>query len=120
MRWILVFLMAMHGVAHLVGFVGALRLAPEKVPYRRTTMLGNLSDNAMRMIGVMWAVSALAFLMAAFAAARNAPGWSSAALVIAGGSFALCILTGRDALVGTWLNVALVMAIIGGRAIGWL
>ena len=78
MRFVLAFLLLAHGVAHLVGFVSSWKLATlAELPYKTTVFSGrvDVGDAGIRVMGVLWLLAALAFLVAAIAVATET-GWA--------------------------------------------
>lgn len=68
MRFGLAFLLAAHGVAHLVGFVSSWKLATlAELPYKTTvfSVRVDVGEAGARVMGVLWLLAALAFLVAA-------------------------------------------------------
>ena len=112
MRFGLVFLLVAHGVAHLVGFVSSWKLATlAELPYKTTVFAGrvDIGDAGMRVMGTLWLLAALAFLVAAIAVA-TATDWATRftfAVVIA--SLILCVVGWPDARSGVAVNVGLVL-----------
>ena len=119
MRFVLAFLLVAHGVAHLVGFVSSWKLAIHaELPYKTTVLSGrvDLGGAGIRVMGVLWLLAALAFLVAAFAVATET-GWAvrfSLAAVIA--SVILCVVGWPDSRIGVTVNVGLALLLaIGAR-----
>jgi hypothetical protein len=119
MRFVLAFVLLAHGVAHLVGFVSSWKLATlAELPYKTTIFSGrvDVGDPGIRMMGVLWLLAALAFLVAAIAVATEA-GWAvqfTFAAAIA--SLMLCLVGWPDARVGVAVNGGLVLLLaIGAR-----
>jgi hypothetical protein len=119
MRFVLAFFLLAHGVAHLVGFVSSWKLATlAELPYKTTVFSGHVDvgDAGIRVMGVLWLLAALAFLVAAIAVATEA-GWAvrfTVAGVIA--SLMLCLVGWPDARVGVAVNLGLVLLLaIGAR-----
>lgn len=119
MRFVLAFLLVAHGVAHLVGFVSSWKLATlEGLPYKTTILAGrvDVGDAGIRVVGVLWLLAALAFLLAAAAVAMEA-GWAvrfTVATAIA--SLALCLVGWPDARIGVAVNGGLLLLLaIGAR-----
>jgi len=110
MRFVLAILLVAHGVAHLVGFVSSWNLAvlPE-LPYKTVVLSGrvDVGDAGIRVMGVLWLLAALAFLVAAFAVATEA-GWAvrfTRAAIVA--SLIVCVVGWPDARIGVAVNVGL-------------
>ena len=78
MRIVLAVLMVLHGVAHLPGFVNEWRLANlEGIAYRTTILAGrvDLGDAGIRVVGLLWLASAVAFCVAGVGAFGNQSWW---------------------------------------------
>ena len=110
MRFVLAILLVAHGVAHLVGVVSSWKLAvlPE-LPYKTVVLSGrvDVGDAGIRVMGVLWLLAALAFLVAAFAVATEA-GWAvrfTRAAIVA--SLIVCVVGWPDARIGVAVNVGL-------------
>jgi len=119
MRFALGFLLVAHGVAHLVGFVSSWKLATlAELPYKTTVFSGRveLGDAGVRVMGTLWLLAALAFLVAAIAVG-TATNWASRfTLAVAIASLMLCFVSWPDARIGVALNVGLVLLLtIGAR-----
>ena len=119
MRFVLAFFLLAHGVAHLVGFVSSWKLATlAELPYKTTVFSGrvDVGDAGIRVMGALWLLAALAFLVAAIAVATDA-GWAvrfTLAGIIA--SLMLCVVGWPDARIGVAVNVGLVLLLaIGAR-----
>lgn len=122
MRIAIAVLMAIHGVAHLPGFVVPWRLATlEGMPYRTTALAGSvdLGDAGARAVGVLWLLTAVAFWVAAAGAALDSPWWGTLALGAALGSLMLCAIGWPDARVGVPVNLLIVTALVLGRRSVW-
>ena len=119
MRFALAFFLLAHGVAHLVGFVSSWKLATlAELPYKTTVFSGRIEvgDAGIRVMGVLWLLAALAFVVAAIAVATEA-GWA-VRFIFAGviASLMLCLVGWPDARVGVGVNVGLVLLLaIGAR-----
>jgi hypothetical protein len=71
LRFVLAFVLVAHGIAHLVGFISSWKLAKlVELPYK-TTIFSDRLDMGGRVIGVLWLLGALAFLVAATALATG-------------------------------------------------
>jgi hypothetical protein len=110
----------LHGVAHLVGFVGAWQLS-DRVPHD-TTLLGGaieLGEAGTRAVGVVWLLAALAFAIGAVGALRRASWWPALVVIAALGSLAMCLLALPEAQAGAALDLALIGAVLLGMRLGW-
>ena len=115
MRLILAGLMALHGIAHLVGFAGAWQLAPAKeIPYKTTVFGGHwqLGDAGIRVMGVLWLFAALAFIVTAGGAVYNTRWWTNAALIVTAVSLAMTIVEWPEARFGLVVNVGILAALL--------
>jgi hypothetical protein len=121
-RIALAVLMALHGVAHLVGFVGSWQLAgPEStIPYKTTVLAGklDLGGPGIRAMGVFWLLTAVAFWLAAAAALMNQPWWTLAALGVALFSLMLSIVALPDSRIGVAVNLVILAALMVGQRAG--
>ncbi|MEQ1908335.1 MAG: ABC transporter permease [Vicinamibacterales bacterium] len=119
MRWLLAFVLVAHGVAHLVGFVSSWKLAtlPE-LPYKTAVFAGRIDvgDAGIRVIGVLWLLTALAFLIDAGAVVM-ATDWAGRLMIVAViASLLLCMVGWPDARIGVAVNLGLVVLLaIGAR-----
>ena len=102
MRTVLAFLMLVHAVPHLSGF---LRLAATP---------GN-----ERIVGVLWLLTAIAFWVAAYGALRGRAWWLPLTAATAAVSLALCLAAWPDASIGAAIDVAILaaLAVDRGRAV---
>lgn len=99
-------LLALHGVAHLVGTQDALRAAEgATVPY----LFGawHLAGAASYVIAVAWAVAALGFAWAALATWEERPGWTRTLVLVTVGSLVLSLLALPQAVVGVTIDLVL-------------
>ena len=122
MRIALAAFMALHGIAHLVGFAGSWQLAAAGVPYKTTVLGGrlDLGDAGIRAVGLLWVVAALAFVSVAAGAAVDTDWWVKTAVMVAMGSLALTALEMPQSRVGVVLNVILIAALLLMRGYRWI
>ena len=122
MRIAIAILMAIHGVAHLPGFVASWRLATlEGMPYRTTALAGSydFGDAGARAVGVLWLLAAVAFWATAAGAALDTPWWPTLALGAALASLMLCAIGWPDTRIGVPVNLLIVTALVFGRRLIW-
>jgi hypothetical protein len=113
-------LMLLHGIAHLPGVVGSWRLAELRdVPYHTTLLAGRMDvgDGGMRLVGGLWLLAALGFVGSAVTALRDDPWWVGVAAVVTMLSLALCALEWPYTRIGVPVNLAIVLALLLGRAL---
>ena len=119
MRFVLAFILAIHGVAHVVGFVSSWKLATfAELPYETTIFSDrfDLGETGIRALGVLWLLVAVAFLAVGIAAAAGTE-WSRRFLLgVVMASLILCMTAWPDARLGVVVNVGLLLLlVIGGR-----
>lgn len=119
-RLLLSGLLAAHGVAHVVGFVASWRLiALPDLPYK-TTILGglvDLGDAGIRIVGVLWLLAGLSFVVSAWAVLSGQSWWQSIVTFAFGASLVLCTVGLPDARLGFVAN-ALVLG-LAWLAVRW-
>jgi len=121
MRIALVALMALHGIAHLPGFVVPWRLAEvEAMPYGTTVLGGHLDVGAagIRALGVLWLLAALTFWAAAAGAVAGSGWWVPLATAAAAASLVLCAFGWPYARLGILVNAALLALLVFRGQIG--
>jgi len=103
----------LHGLAHLVGFVGPWGLSNSVQP-QTTLLAGRVSIGivAMRTLGIFWLGGALAFTLAAVGALRHAPWWPAFTFGAAIGSLILCVLSVPQSKIGIPINIAIIVTIL--------
>lgn len=114
MRIALAVVLAIHGIAHLVGFIGSWHLdASGGIPYRTTLLAGHVDvgDTGIRAVGILWLMMAIAFVVAAIGTAMGVDWWVKAVAVIATASLALTILQLPEARIGLVVNLAILGAL---------
>jgi hypothetical protein len=89
-------LVALHGFAHLVGFRAA--FWPTPIDLRRRSYLGR------KVVGVMWLLLTLGFLISAGLLLLHEEAWSPLLLGSVAGSFVLCLLSWPEARIGVLIN----------------
>jgi hypothetical protein len=120
MRIALAVLMAVHGIAHLVGFAGAWQLAPGGFPYKTTVLGGqvDLGNAGIRVVGLLWLTTAVAFVAVAVGTVAGVVWWAPAALTIAIVSLLLSVLEFPEARLGVVINIAIIAALAAGQWLG--
>lgn len=123
MRIALAVLLALHGIAHLVGFLVPWRLVePEDMVYETTLLAGRLDvgEAGIKALGVVWLLAAMAFLVAAFGAWTARGWWVPLTAGLAALSLLLSVLHWPDARVGVLVNAAILLALVVGIRLGWI
>jgi hypothetical protein len=114
LTWAAALVLALHGLVHLMGTTVYMKLGElEGMPYKTTLLDGrwDLGDGGIRVVGVLWAVAAAAFVAAA---AGWLGGWDAWRPVLLGAtllSLALCALDATRAPVGIAVNLAILVAL---------
>ena len=120
MRFVLAFVLVAHGIAHLVGFISSWRLATlAELPYKTTIFSGRLDvgDAGIRVIGVLWLLAALAFLVGPIAVTTEAS-WAGRFLFVAVfASTLLCVAGWPDARIGLAVNLGLALVLAIGACL---
>jgi hypothetical protein len=121
-RWVLALALAVHGIAHVVGFAVAWHLtsSPE-VPYHTTVLNGRLDAGAggMRVIGLLWLVAAVAFLVSAVLLIVRHPFALAVVSVVAVASLALCAIEWPFSRIGVYADVVLILILPLIGAVAW-
>jgi hypothetical protein len=118
MRIVLAIAMALHGVAHLVGFAESWQLAATSPAPFKTTVLGGRVDLGLvgiRAGGVLWLLAAVMFCVVAVATVVNTDWWASTALATAVASIVLSAIWWPEARVGIAVNAVLITVLLAGR-----
>jgi hypothetical protein len=104
-----------HGFAHLVGFVVPWRLAalPE-MPYKTTIFGGrvNVGDSAIKSLGVVWLLLAVAFVASAVGLLLHGSWWLPFTIVVAVLSLVMCAVGWPDSKIGAPVNLAVIIVAI--------
>jgi hypothetical protein len=114
MRIALAVLLALHGIAHMVGFIGSWHLNPAAgIPYKTTLLAGHVDvgDVGIRSMGILWLLAAIAFLVAAAGTALGTQWWVKTVAVVATVSLALTVLQWPEARIGLFVNLAILGAL---------
>lgn len=119
MRIAIAILMALHGVAHLVGFVGSWQLTGPNgsIPDKTTLLAGKLAldGSGVRTMGIFWLLTAVAYWVASVAALMNLQWWMLAALGVTLFSLMLCIVALPETRIGVAVNLLILGALLVGE-----
>ncbi|MDZ7778734.1 MAG: ABC transporter permease [Gemmatimonadota bacterium] len=122
MRSALTVFMALHAIAHLVGFAVAWRLLEsDEVPFKTTLWFGLLDVGpvGIRLVGLLWLTLAVLFLVASGGALLGQPWWMGLAWATAGTSLVLSVLSLPEARIGIVANAFVIGALALGPRLGW-
>jgi len=100
LRWVLVVVLALHGLVHFLGVAKGFGLAEVR----------QLTEPISRLGGVGWLAAGLAMLLTAGLLGASSPTWLWVAPVAAVLSQAMIVSSWSDAKAGTLFNVLLVVA----------
>ena len=101
-------LLALHGVAHLAGFMGTWRLGPfmegdaVALPFGRTD-----SGGLARTLGLLWIGGMVLFVTTAVGAVVGAIWWPALLAIAAAASLALCVMWWKDARIGAAIDLVI-------------
>ena len=121
MRYVLAAFLAAHGIAHLVGFVVPWRLmTAADLPYKTTIFAGrvDLGADGIRMIGLLWLATAVAFLAASVTWALDLRSAFVLLAVAVAASTMLCVVDWPEARIGLLVNVAILAALVAATRAG--
>jgi hypothetical protein len=109
--------------AHLPGFIAAWR--PDgfgEMRYKTTILAGrvDLGDAGIRVLGVVWLLVAIGFVVTAAGTFTSRSWWTVALVGVALASLGLSALEWPLARVGVAVNVAILAALFAGQRLGWL
>ena len=105
-------LIALHGLAHMVGFA-----AP--YGYMKNPPLA-LTGSSAKILGIFWFIAAVVFVVAAIGLMRKASWWTPVTLVACLLSIALSTVALPYAKIGLFVDVALVAFLFVNRGSGWI
>ena len=111
-----------HGICHAVGFLVPWKIITSKEePYKTTLFAGALEagDVGIRLIGVFWLLTSVAFLVTAWGSFASLPWWRGSATALAAISLVLCVLGLPGAKIGIPANL-LLLAYLAVLRLGWL
>jgi hypothetical protein len=98
-KFILVFIIAIHGLIHLLGFVKSFDLAPVK----------KLTGNISKTNGVFWLSTSILSLITAYLIILHSDFWSYLGICTAVLSQCLIFTAWKDAGFGTWANILILI-----------
>jgi hypothetical protein len=114
-------LLAVHGLAHLAGFVVPWKLmAIADLPYRTTVFGGSVNIGAIgvRIMGVLWLFTGATFVLLAMAVLVDAAWWYGAFLMTAAVSTIACVVEWPQARAGVLANVVVFGLAVAVHALG--
>jgi len=121
MRGVLGVIMAIHGIAHLVGFLVPWRLIKTSEEPATTILAGrvHMGDAGMRVFGIIWLGLAIGFVIAGIGAWTGSRWWIRFATGVALPSLLFCVLALPQSKIGIPVNLAILALILAGSRFGW-
>ena len=122
-RIVLALFLVAHGIAHLVGFVVPWKIATMKeMPYKTTILSGSidLGDVGIRVMGILWLIATLAFIVSGIGVLTRVPWWLPATMIVTVSSLFLCIIGWPDSRIGVFINVVIVAFLLVGQKMDWV
>ena len=106
-------LLTLHGVAHLVGFLGPWGMA-SNIPVQTTLFAGRFqaSDGTLKALGILWLLVGLTFVVCAIGELRQASWWSEVTLNAAVFSLLLSIASFPASKIGIPVNVVIIATLL--------
>jgi hypothetical protein len=111
-----------HGIIHVIGFVTNFQIAEfEEITYSTTVLDGRLEigDVGARVLGIVWLLVAVAFVVSGVAIFFSPSWWWSFTLAVTVVSLILTILGWPDARFGVLANVVILVFLFIGPRLGW-
>lgn len=109
----------LHGIAHQVGFLAAWQLWEFKEAPLHTILLAGRIDVGLagiRVIGILWLLTGLAFLACAVGVWRDLAWWPALTTGVVLVSLVMSVLGWPDARIGVGVNLVILMGLwISGR-----
>jgi hypothetical protein len=118
---LLAIFLVLHGLIHLIGFVVPWKIIQtSEFPYT-TTVLAHKIDLGVigiRLVGLLWLVGAVLFLIAGYALWTLAPWWQGYTFWVTIFSLVLCTLGWPESQFGFYIDVVLLALLLFGGRIG--
>lgn len=121
MRIIIAVYLFIHGACHLVGFIVPWKIAVLKEePYKTSLLMGamDIGDIGIRIIGVLWLITAVAYFAGAVGSFAQYPWWRPLVLYLSVFSLILCVLGLPGAKIGILANAVILVYLIAGEKLG--
>jgi hypothetical protein len=122
-RIVIMIVLLVHGLIHLIGFVVPWRLATiEGMPYKTTLLAGglNVGDTGIRVVGLLWLLLALGFVVGAVGVSTGQPWWRMLTLAVTLFSLVVTLLGLPDSPFGVMINLIILGYLLVGDRLAWL
>ena len=112
-KYVLVVLLALHGLVHGLGFAATWKIGPVVAVSATPSLVPGLVPGGapVQVLGVLWLVALIAFAAAAFGLLTDRTWWRSVAVTAAVVSLALCIAWWSDAKAGAVIDIGILFLI---------
>ena len=112
--YLLAALFALHGLVHAMGLTATWQVGPAGTVSASPGLVPAISAGSRqaKILGVLWLIAMAGFIAASAALVAHGPWWRTVAAAAALTSLALCIAWWRDAKVGAFIDVAILVALI--------
>lgn len=108
-------ILLLHGLIHLIGVVVFLKIVETKeLPYSTKVLGGaiDIGEFGTRILGVLWLIATLGYVVASYAVVTKAEWWQDAVLTTTCLSLFVTILGWKDAVFGTIFNVLILIVLV--------
>ena len=122
-RIILSIVLLIHGLIHLLGFIVPWRLAEIKdLQYKTTVLAGkiDMGESGMKIIGILWLLTALAYVITVFGIFTLAPWWQTFTLWVTVVSLLITVLGIPDSVFGAVINVLIILYLLFAQKISFI
>jgi uncharacterized membrane protein YjjP (DUF1212 family) len=102
MKLLFIFLVFIHGIIHIMGFVKAFSIVE----------ISQLTQNISKLAGVLWLLTFLLFILAASLVLLNSTGWWMPTIIAVVTSQILIVCSWHDAKYGTIPNIIILIVVI--------
>ena len=120
---IIAIILILHGLIHLIGFVVNWKLVTiEDIPYKNSIVAGKIRVGGVgiRVIGVLWLLAAIGFVVAGIGLFVMAPWWLTLTFWMSLFSLALCIAGWPEAQFGAYTNMIILVYLLARESFIWL
>ena len=120
---IIAIILILHGLIHLIGFVVNWKLVTiEDIPYKNSIVAGKIpvGGAGIRVIGVLWLLAAIGFVVAGIGLFVLAPWWLTLTFWMSLFSLALCIAGWPEAQFGVYTNMIILVYLLARESFIWL
>lgn len=122
MNYAIATFIAIHGFAHLVGFVVPWRLRElEEMPYSTLIFGGrfDVGETGIRFVGLLWLAAALGYFATAGAIFFLSVWWMTALFGVTVFSLFLCIAGWPHSKIGLFIDAGILGVFAIGKILGW-